>query len=70
VAVRVLGANRDFTLLWVGQAVSALGSAATLVAYPLLVLHLTGSPSQVGLAMAAGLERRLRARDRGVGAAR
>ncbi|GAB3413067.1 MFS transporter [Flindersiella endophytica] len=54
-AVRLLGANRDFTLLWVGQAVSALGSAATLVAYPLLVLQLTGSPSQVGLVMAAGV---------------
>jgi MFS family permease len=56
---RLLGANRDFTLLWSGQAVSALGSAASLVTYPLLVLHLTGSPALVGLTMATGMVVRL-----------
>jgi MFS family permease len=54
-STRLLGANRDFTLLWIGQAVSALGSATTLVAYPLVVLQLTGAPSLVGLVMAAGV---------------
>ena len=41
--------NRDFQLLWIGQAASALGSRASSVAYPLLVLALTGSPAQAGL---------------------
>jgi predicted MFS family arabinose efflux permease len=41
--------NRDFQLLWIGQAVSALGSRASAVAYPLLVLALTGSPAQAGI---------------------
>ena len=41
--------NRDFQLLWIGQAASALGSRASAVAYPLLVLVLTGSPAQAGL---------------------
>jgi hypothetical protein len=30
--------NRDFMLLWSGQALSGLGSQVSLVAYPLLVL--------------------------------
>ncbi|MGC4792026.1 MFS transporter [Micromonospora sp. DT178] len=42
--------NRDFLLLWSGSAVSMLGSTASLVAYPLLVLALTGSPGAAGLA--------------------
>lgn len=54
-SARLLGTNRDFTLLWIGQAVSALGSATTIVAYPLVALHLTGSPSLVGLVMATGV---------------
>jgi predicted MFS family arabinose efflux permease len=41
--------NRDFQLLWIGQAISALGSRASTVAYPLLVLALTGSPAQAGI---------------------
>ena len=56
---RLIGANRDFTLLWAGQAISALGSTASLVTYPLLVLHLTGSPALVGVTMAAGMVVRL-----------
>jgi hypothetical protein len=35
--------NREFMLLWSGQTLSELGSQISLVAYPLLVLALTGS---------------------------
>ncbi|USQ87999.1 MFS transporter [Streptomyces phaeoluteigriseus] len=42
--------NRDFLLLWGGSAVSQLGSTATTIAYPLLVLAITGSPFAAGLA--------------------
>jgi MFS family permease len=41
--------NREFLLLWSGQAVSQLGSQISLVAYPLLVLAVTGSPAKAGL---------------------
>ena len=44
-----LRANRDFQLLWAGQAVSVLGSRVSAIAYPLLVLALTGSPALTGL---------------------
>lgn len=36
-------------LLWSGQALSGLGSQISLVAYPLLVLALTGSPAKAGV---------------------
>ncbi|MGA9857336.1 MAG: MFS transporter [Solirubrobacteraceae bacterium] len=49
-------ANRNFTLLWVGDALSEVGSQATSVAMPLLVLALTGSPADAGL---VGLARSL-----------
>jgi MFS family permease len=41
--------NRDFMLLWSGQAVSSLGTAMTQTAYPLLVWDLTHSAALVGL---------------------
>ena len=41
--------NRDFMLLWSGQAASGLGSQISLVAYPLLVLAITGSPAKAGV---------------------
>ncbi len=41
--------NRDFMLLWSGQAISTLGSQASTTAYPLLVLALTNSPGLAGL---------------------
>ncbi|HEV8097149.1 MAG TPA: hypothetical protein VGP71_15575, partial [Burkholderiales bacterium] len=46
--------NRDYMLLWSGQVVSTLGSAATSVVYPLLILALTGSPADAGVAAAFG----------------
>ena len=42
--------NRDFQLLWAGQAVSLLGSQISKIAYPLLVLAMTGSPAKAGIA--------------------
>ena len=41
--------NRDFTLLWTSQVVSTVGTRVTSVAYPLLVLLLTGSPALAGV---------------------
>jgi len=41
--------NRDFQLLWGGQAVSVLGSQTSKIAYPLLVLAMTGSPAKAGI---------------------
>ncbi|MDT8912927.1 MFS transporter [Amycolatopsis sp. PS_44_ISF1] len=41
--------NRDFLLLWSGSAVSVLGSTASTVAYPLLVLATTGSAADAGV---------------------
>lgn len=48
-AVASLARNREFTLLWVGQALSGLGSQSSQVAYPLLVLAVTGSPAKAGI---------------------
>ena len=48
--------NHDFLWLWSGQAVSVLGSQISAVAYPLLVLAMTGSAAKAGVAgFAAGL---------------
>lgn len=44
-----LGRNRDFMLLWSGQALSEAGSQVSTVAYPLLVLALTGSAAKAGI---------------------
>lgn len=44
-----LRANRDFQLLWTGQAVSVLGSRVSNIAYPLLVLAMTHSPATAGV---------------------
>jgi MFS family permease len=41
--------NRDFVLLQAGQLLSSAGSEAATIAYPLLVLTLTGSPARAGL---------------------
>ena len=42
--------NRDYMLLWSGQVVSTLGSAASGIVYPLLILALTNSPAAAGFA--------------------
>lgn len=45
--------NRDFMLLWSGQVISTVGSSAAAIVYPLLILALTNSPAQAGIAAAA-----------------
>jgi MFS family permease len=47
--------NRDFNLLWTGQAASLLGSQMSAVAYPLLILAVTGSAAQAGIVASAQL---------------
>ncbi|MFD9701597.1 MFS transporter [Lentzea sp. NPDC059081] len=51
---RALRHNRDFRLLWLGQALSALGSTMSSVALPLLVLLITESPVKAGIVALAG----------------
>lgn len=46
---RPLWRNLDYLLLWLGQGVSSLGSQASFLALPLLMLALTGSPVQAGV---------------------
>ena len=41
--------NRDYMLLWSGEVLSELGSQTSAVAYPLLILALTGSPAKAGV---------------------
>src|SRR5690349_9658109 len=40
--------NGDFLLLWLGQAVSLIGTQVSLLAFPLLILSLTNSPALTG----------------------
>jgi predicted MFS family arabinose efflux permease len=47
---RPLWRNADYMLLWSGQVVSTLGSTASTIIYPLLILALTGSPRDAGIA--------------------
>ena len=44
-----LARNRGFRLLWIGQVVSNTGTEAAFIAYPLLILALTHSPTIAGL---------------------
>ena len=46
---RSLWRNRDYLLLWSGQAISSVGTNVSGFAFPLLILFLTGSPAQAGL---------------------
>ncbi|MFF9052355.1 MFS transporter [Streptomyces erythrochromogenes] len=43
------GGGRDFVLLWTSQAVGEFAYSTSLIVLPLLVLALTGSPSQAGI---------------------
>jgi MFS family permease len=45
--------NRDFMLLQAGQLLSTAGSGISRIAFPLLVLALTGSPAKAGIVQAA-----------------
>ncbi len=47
---RSLWRNRDYLLLWSGQTVSSAGTQISTLAFPLLVLFLTGSAAQAGIA--------------------
>src|SRR5260370_22617323 len=44
--------NRDYLLLWSGQALSDIGGAVSELAFPLLVLPVTHSPAQAGFVAA------------------
>ena len=54
-SVRPLWRNTDFLLLWSGQTVSTLGSKVSQLAFPLLILALTHSPTITGLMIATEL---------------
>ncbi|MFG2875618.1 MFS transporter [Streptomyces sp. NPDC048337] len=41
--------NKDFTVFWLGQALSVLGGSISLLALPLLVMQATGSLVQMGI---------------------
>jgi MFS family permease len=53
VSTTPLRRNRDFMLLQAGQLFSTFGSRVSAIAYPLLVLAVTGSAAKAGLAGAA-----------------
>lgn len=46
--------NRDFLLIMSGQTISTVGDSVTNIAAPLLILALTHSPAQAGIAAALG----------------
>ena len=52
---RQLARNHDFTILWLGETISELGSMMSLFVFPLLGYHLTGSTLVAALLEAAGL---------------
>ena len=48
----LLGRNRDYTLMWTGQMISAVGSQISLLALPILIFALTRSAAATGIASA------------------
>ncbi|HEU5469562.1 MAG TPA: MFS transporter [Actinophytocola sp.] len=48
-----LSRNRNYTILWGSQVLSEIGFNASLIAFPLLVLAITGSAAASGLVLAA-----------------
>ena len=53
-SARDLLRNRDFRLLWIGEAISLLGDQFYMIALPWLVLQLTGDAFAMGTVMALG----------------
>ncbi|HEY1350624.1 MAG TPA: MFS transporter, partial [Ktedonobacteraceae bacterium] len=49
---RSLWRNRDYLLLWCGQAISDIGGSVSELAFPLLTLSVTGSPALAGIVAA------------------
>ncbi len=47
---KALWLNREYMLLWSGQVVSSVGTQVSQLAFPLLILALTGSAAQAGFA--------------------
>jgi DHA3 family macrolide efflux protein-like MFS transporter len=45
--------RRNFTLMWVGQLISTMGSSLTSLAASILVFNITGSAASVGLMLMA-----------------
>jgi MFS family permease len=54
--------NRDFLILWSGEAVSGLGTSMSMLVFPLIGYAITGSPALAGLATTAVLLGRMLAR--------
>jgi MFS family permease len=54
-----LSANRDFNLLWGGQAASEMGAQISVFVFPLIVMAMTGSAELAGGAAAAGAAARM-----------
>ena len=52
---RDLARNHDFTVLWIGQTISELGSRVSMFVFPLLAYQLTGSALVAGAAEAVHL---------------
>src|SRR3954454_17625205 len=52
---RKLARNHDFTILWIGETISDLGSTMSLFVFPLLGYRLTGSTVVAAVLEAAGL---------------
>ncbi|TCO54191.1 MFS transporter [Actinocrispum wychmicini] len=54
-----LSRNREYRLLWTSQALSEFGINSAMIAFPLLVLTVTGSPAASGLVLGAVAAARL-----------
>src|SRR6476661_6584468 len=52
---RQLSRNRDFTVLWIGDTVSELGSSLSMFVFPLIAYALSGSALTAALVEAAYL---------------
>jgi hypothetical protein len=53
-AAIALWRNRDYLLLWMGQAISSLGTGISQVAFPILIFVLTNDPAIAGFNFAVG----------------